>query len=44
MLIQRAMEQSGGNISGTARLLGVERTKSYRRLDQLSKLPPRNAG
>jgi DNA-binding NtrC family response regulator len=40
LLIQRALKQSGGNISRAARLLGVERTRIYRRLDQLSKLPP----
>jgi DNA-binding NtrC family response regulator len=44
LLIQRAMEQSGGNISGAARLLGIERTKIYRRLEQLGKLPPRHPG
>ena len=37
MLIERALEQSGGNISGAARLLGIERTKIYRRLGQLDK-------
>ncbi len=32
VLIQRALEQSGGNVSRAARLLGIERTKIYRRL------------
>ena len=40
LLIQRALAQSGGNISGAARLLGIERTKIYRRLDQIRKLTP----
>ena len=38
LMIQRALEQSGGNISGAARLLGIERTKIYRRLGQIQ--PP----
>ena len=44
MLIQRAMAQSEGNISRAARLLGIDRAKIYRRLEQLSKLPPLNPG
>ena len=40
LLIQRALEHSGGNISGAARLLGVERTKIYRRLGQIEKQTP----
>ena len=40
LLIQRALEQSGGNISGAARLLGIERTKIYRRLDQIQQQTP----
>ena len=38
LLIQRAMKQSDGNISAAARLLGIDRAKIYRRLDQLDKL------
>ena len=40
LLIQRALKLSEWNISGAARLLGVERTKIYRRLDQIKKLTP----
>ncbi|MBI2504692.1 MAG: sigma-54-dependent Fis family transcriptional regulator, partial [Candidatus Latescibacteria bacterium] len=40
LLIQRALQQCGGNIMAAARLLGVERTKIYRRLGRLSQLPP----
>lgn len=34
ILIQRALRQAGGNITEAARLLGVNRTKIYRRLAQ----------
>ena len=37
-LIERAMRQTGGNIAAAARLLGVERTKVYRRLKEAGRL------
>ena len=40
LLIQRAMAQSGGNVSEAARLLGIERTKLYRHLGRIEKLTP----
>ncbi|MCC7265177.1 MAG: sigma-54-dependent Fis family transcriptional regulator [Candidatus Latescibacteria bacterium] len=47
LLIQRALQHCEGNITAAARLLGVERTKIYRRLgrlEQLSTLPPLSPG
>ena len=35
-LIQRALEQTGGNVAEAARLLGVNRSRIYRRFPQLS--------
>ncbi|MGE3312412.1 MAG: helix-turn-helix domain-containing protein, partial [Limisphaerales bacterium] len=32
LLIQRALEESGGNIADAARRLGIHRTRIYRRL------------
>ena len=32
VLIQRALQQTGGNIADAARLLGVHRTRIYRKL------------
>ena len=40
LLIQRALDQSEGNISAAARLLGIERTKIYRRLNQIQQYTP----
>jgi len=34
LLIQRALEKTGGNVSEAARLLGIDRNKIYRRLDR----------
>ena len=34
LLIQRALDQTGGNVSEAARLLGIDRNKIYRRLDR----------
>jgi DNA-binding NtrC family response regulator len=34
LLIQRALERTGGNVSEAARLLGIDRNKIYRRLDR----------
>jgi transcriptional regulator of acetoin/glycerol metabolism len=34
LLIQRAMAQTNGNIAEAARLLGIHRTRIYRRLAQ----------
>ena len=33
-LIQRALQETGGNIADAARLLGVHRTRIYRKLAQ----------
>ena len=35
LLIRRAMERHGGNVSHAARALGLSRSALYRRLDQL---------
>jgi transcriptional regulator with PAS, ATPase and Fis domain len=37
ILISRAMEASDGNVSAAAKLLGVNRTKLYRKLPTLQK-------
>ena len=34
VLIQRALQQTGGNIAEAARLLGIHRTRIYRKLAQ----------
>jgi ActR/RegA family two-component response regulator len=34
LLIQRALDETGGNIAEAARLLGVHRTRIYRKLAQ----------
>ncbi len=34
LLIQRALQETGGNIADAARLLGVHRTRIYRKLAQ----------
>lgn len=36
VLIQRALDETGGNIAEAARLLGVHRTRVYRKLAQIS--------
>jgi DNA-binding NtrC family response regulator len=43
ILIQRALQETGGNIAHAARLLGVHRTRIYRKLalDETSPLPER---
>ncbi|MDB6152779.1 MAG: sigma-54-dependent Fis family transcriptional regulator [Chthoniobacteraceae bacterium] len=35
ILIQRALEQTGGNVAEAARLLGVNRSRIYRRFPQV---------
>ncbi len=39
--MERALEKTYGNIAAAARLMGVDRTKIYRKLKQAGKLPPR---
>jgi DNA-binding NtrC family response regulator len=41
VLIQRALQETGGNISDAARLLGVHRTRIYRKLAQEETRPAR---
>jgi len=39
VLIQRALQETGGNIAEAARLLGVHRTRIYRKLAQEETVP-----
>jgi ActR/RegA family two-component response regulator len=39
VLMQRALAQTGGNIAEAARLLGVHRTRIYRKLAQETPAP-----
>jgi len=40
LLIQRALQETGGNIADAARLLGVHRTRIYRKLAQEEPVTP----
>ena len=39
MLIERAIEEVHGNVAAAARLMGVDRSKIYRKLRQAGKMP-----
>jgi DNA-binding NtrC family response regulator len=40
-LIQRTLQDTGGDVAGAARRLGIAKTTIYRRLRRLSKAPSR---